>query len=327
MNNLFISSSRRISKLLSPELRRKGVRMIFVVFSISLLELLGLAVVVTILVVIVSDRKIDSHPILSQVSNALSLHSTQDFVLFLCVSVTLFSIFKNIFTIYLYRVQSRYIFSIYRFLTAKLLRAYYLKGLAYIRKNNSLALVHNINSLCLFFSQTIINSILGVVNESIVILLLLGIVFFYEPTVITLLLLTIFPVCLVFYRIVKAKVNLAGHKFQKYQISQNRIASETIKGYVDLEIKNKFGYYSRRHADNAEKISRVQTSLTTLMQMPQKVIELGIILGLVVIVLMGQYYYHDYSRLGVLLGLFGIMAFRLLPSLNRIVTFTLNLKN
>ena len=107
MNNLFISSSRRISKLLSPELRRKGVRMIFVVFSISLLELLGLAVVVPLLVVIVSDHKIDSHPILSQVSNALSLHSTQDFVLFLCVSVTLFSVFKNIFTIYLYRVQSR----------------------------------------------------------------------------------------------------------------------------------------------------------------------------------------------------------------------------
>jgi ABC-type bacteriocin/lantibiotic exporter with double-glycine peptidase domain len=151
-------------------------------------------------------------------------------------------------------------------------------------------------------------------------------VFIYEPTIILLLVLTVFPICIIFYLKIRAKINSAGHIFQKYQVIQNKVTSEAIKGYVDLEIKNKFDYYFRKHAANADKIGKVQTSLSTLMQMPQKVIETGIILGLVLIVLMGQFYYHDYSRLSALLGLFGIMAFRLLPSLNRMVMFTLNLK-
>lgn len=326
-NFLLVDAIKLIIKVLPPKLRAKAVLNLFYIFLNSLVELAGIAFLIPILLIILDQEKIKTNEWLLKLYSGLGFESNTFFIIFLCGLVLIFTILKNILSIFLLRNQYKFSFGVYKFISLALLRQYYGLGLQDLKVQNSNKIVNHILSVTVLFAQNVINSVSGILNESLVFVLFIAGLLLYEPSVIFLIIITLLPFSLIFFRIMKKKIQHIGEEKNTVGIEQNKLLYETFQGYVDIEIKNKRDWVFAKFSSLLETMSHLQVKNTLYLQLPLKFIEIVIVLALVITICLGIWLNKSMESIGVLLGIFAIAAYRLLPGINRLMNFSMTLRN
>lgn len=316
-----------IMKVLPRNLRVRAVFNLFYIFLNSLVELVGIAFLIPVLVVILDEEKIKTNIWLQRLYTGFGFESNVHFIIFLCLLVLIFTILKNITSILLLRNQYKFSFSVYKFISLALFRQYYNLGLQQLKTHNSNRIVNHITSVTLMFSQNVINSVSGIINESMVFILFITGLLLYDPSVILLITITILPFIVGFFRIMKNKIQHIGKEKNTIGIEQNKLLYETFQGYVDIEIKNKRGWVFTKFSSLLQKMNHLQVRNAVYLQLPLKFIEIVIVLALVIIICFGIWMNKSIDSIAVLLGIFAVSAYRLLPGINRLMNFSMTLRN
>lgn len=324
---LLIDTIRLILKVLSPKLRVKAILNLVYIFLNSAIELIGIAFLIPILVIILDQEKINTNKWLQKLYSGLGFESNTSFIIFLCTLVLVFTILKNMASIILLRKQYKFSFSVYKFISQALFRQYYDLGLEQLKAHNSNRIVNHIASVTSMFAQNVINSASGILNEMLVFILFIIGLLVYEPTIILLITITILPFIFVFFRLIKSKIEKLGEERNVVGIEQNKLLYETFQGYIDIEIKNKRDWVFTKFSSLLEIINRLQIKNTVYLQLPLKFIEVIIVLALVIIICLGIWMHKSMDSIGVLLGIFAVAAYRLLPGINRLMNYFMTLRN
>ena len=294
---------RRILDLLEPEEKRKGVKVTGSIFMVALLDFVGIASLLPVLYYLLEGGE----------SKMAALYFS-----LLAIGVILF---KSLVSAILSRYQSKYLLGIYKRLSFRLYSNYYSNGLLFIREKGYSTLGHSVNFMCYTFSERILSPLMRMAGELLLVILVTAALLIYDWSTMAVLYLCFVPFMLLYVTFVRKKVKHYGEQEFKAKREQSKIVNDTFRGYTELEINDAFPALQESFLNGVDEVSRNRINMETVQMFPRFLSELAVIIGMVIMVLLGG----DNARM--LVGIFAVSAFRLMPALRYLLAGYTQIQN
>lgn len=313
-------------KLLPKSIKKKtGFVFAFLLLN-SVLEVIGLGILIPLFTILLKDNFIHESSFIENIYHTLNFSSESGFIVFITLSVVVFILIKSVVNIWITSFQSKFAFSTYKHFAVCLQKLNYQKGYMHFKDNNTAFLLRDINAMPIYYAQNILLPSLLLFNEIVVISILITTILFFNPTVVLLMSVLIFPITFFTYRYIKKKIKGIGElKSDQATLIYNNL-TESVNGYVDVKITNTETYFFEKYKNLVNDFNLTQIKNNVLVSIPPKIIETGTFLGIVGFFIFSYFFIADKSSISIMLGLFAVSAFRILPSVNRILASLFLLK-
>lgn len=305
-------------KIIPPTFRRRAIWVALTIFVRALLNFVGLAMLVPILILILDSENIASNGYLSNIYNTLSFNSYEQFVVAVCIAVVSIIILKNILVLLLYRSERNFIYSLYKYLSERLYIDYHHRGLGFVKHSNSAILTRNVNVVSLMFVAGVLKPVASIASEVLLLLLIYGSLLWYSPLAALLALAVFIPAIALFYFVVRRKLSDIGKRENEAQRTKSRIVAETFRGYADVEISGAFPQMFKRFEEAMNEAVSLRKKNATIGMLPQMFTEVGLAVGMTTLLLIciGG----ELENMRLLFGIFAVAALRLIPSIRSIMS-------
>ncbi len=307
-----------LRSLIPPKFRQRGGWVVVTIFLRALLNFLGLALLVPVLTLILDTQAIHQIDYLDQLYRWGGFSSDNQFVTCIALGVVLLIALKNLLALGLYRTERNYIYSLYRYLSRNLYTTYYRRGLHFIKQSNSAVLARNVNVVSFSFVAGVLRPLATMACEATLFLLLFGAVLLYSPKAAGLVLLIFLPTVIVYYRLVRRRLNRYGEVENRAHREKARVVMETFRGYSEVEINRAFPLMLKRFDKAMDEIVEVQQKNATLGQLPSLFTETGLALGMALLVIVSLR--GEAGDIRLLFGVFAVAALRLMPSVRSLMS-------
>lgn len=307
-----------LRSLIPPKFCQRGGWVVVTIFLRALLNFLGLALLVPVLTLILDTQAIHQIDYLDQLYRWGGFSSDNQFVTCIALGVVLLIVLKNLLALGLYRTERNYIYSLYRYLSRNLYTTYYRRGLHFIKQSNSAVLARNVNVVSFSFVAGVLRPLATMACEATLFLLLFGAVLLYSPKAAGLVLLIFLPTVIVYYRLVRRRLNRYGEVENRAHREKARVVMETFRGYSEVEINRAFPLMLKRFDKAMDEIVEVQQKNATLGQLPSLFTETGLALGMALLVIVSLR--GETGDIRLLFGVFAVAALRLMPSVRSLMS-------
>lgn len=294
---------KRIAHLLHAEERAKVLKMAITVFFSALLDFAGLAVLLPVLYFLLDGE------------------GRSQAALYFCLLAMGVILVKCVLGTFFTRYQNQCLLGFYRRLSFSLFSSYYSRGLLFIREHGSNKLGYEVNSMCYAFSHSLLAPICRMAGDVLLILLVTLALLVWNGTTVLILFASFIPFMCFYFFGVRKKVRQYGADDMQVKRQQARVVADTFRGYVELEVNGAFPTLQRTFLQGMDKISHTRQKLDMLLRLPLFLSELSVVVGLTLLVFFGQ------GDVRMLVGVFAIAAFRLLPALRSILTGWTQIQN
>ena len=306
---------RSIYRVIPESFRRRAMFVAVTIFVRALLNFVGIAMLVPVLMIIVGGD-IEANPYMSRAYEWLGL-SAEGFVAAVCGVVIGVLVLKNVLNQLLYRAERSYIFSLYKYLSRRLYISYYQRGLGFIKRSNSAHLARDVNAVSLMFATGVLKPLAQIAGEIMLLVIFITALVLYSPYLALVAMVIFVPIVLLFYVAVRRRLREVGSRENEVQRAKNRIVAETYRGYVDVKIGGAMPYMLRSFDDMMTEIVALRNRHASIAMLPQAFIEIGVVVGLVIMAIWGQS--GDADR-QLMFGIFVVAAIRLLPVVRNIMS-------
>lgn len=294
---------KRIYRLLTPEERKTGGKVAAAVFFTALLDFVGLAALLPVLYYLLEGGE------------------NQRAAMYFCLLAVGIILFKSILIVGFARFQNRYLLSLYKRLSFSLFSSYYRRGLLFIREQGSNRLAFEVNYMCFAFSQSMLAPMLRMAGDGLLIVLVTFALLVYDWQTVLMLYASFLPVMGLYIWGVRKRVRKYGEQEQKAKREQAKVVNDTFRGFQELEVNGAFSAQQTSFLEGMDKVTRSRVKLDTIMRLPLFLSELSVVLGLTLLVTLGS------GDVKVLVGIFAVAAFRLLPALRALLSGWTQIQN
>ncbi|MET4075369.1 ABC transporter ATP-binding protein [Hymenobacter sp. UYCo722] len=311
---------------MSPQDKRKAIGMFVLLLVSSVLDVFGLASLVPVIMAASRPGSILKNEYSLQVYNALGFASERNFLIFLILSIFVFFIVKNIFSTLINYQQAKFTAHI----ALKVIERQFQKhiNLPFLRFSsvgssnlmNSTLNVPNayvfgiIRQLFIFFSELII-----------VVLVIVGMLL-YQPVLFLILGAVLTPAMFLIYRGLRNKVQGLGAVLSSLRPISFSALSESFIGFIELRLAGRQAKFMQRLLNNEEKSQALEAESYLYTLIPMRIIEMVSIAAVVTIFLYSLLFSNNPDGLITIIGLFAASAYRLMPSINRLLTALVTMK-
>ncbi|WP_234347443.1 ABC transporter ATP-binding protein [Parabacteroides bouchesdurhonensis] len=300
-------------KILPGRYRRKLLAVGASVFASAVVDLIGIGVLLPILLLVLSEDNMSQNKYLSLFYEWGGFESNRSFICFISIFIFLISAGKLLFTTYMQYAQNKRLFELSSYLSLHLYRYYYAKGFLFIKQNNSHTLINKVNSVASNLIQGYFIPFSSLICEMVVIISILAGIILFNIYVFLLVILTFVPVSMLYYRFSRARIRQYGRRLFELAPLRGKLLQQTFVGYSDMEMSNSFSL----SLDKFQSLLREQNSLsirnTILNSSLQRVLELAVICSVIVLIIATQLF--QLPSLGIIIGLFAIAIYRVLPGI------------
>lgn len=305
-------------RIIPQSFRRRTLSVVVTIFLRAILNFVGIATLIPVLMLIINSDNMTSSTTLSTLYNALNFSSYQLFSIAVCVAVVAIMAIKNFAILKLYRFERDYIYSLYKNLSERLYKEYYMRGLGFIKQSNTAVLSRNVNAVTLMFVTGVLKPLATIISEGLLLILIFIALIIYTPAVAIIVLVLFIPIVALFYLGMRRKLNDIGERENIAQRKKGRIVADTFRGYVDIEIGGAFPLSFKRFSQAIDEAVRLRKEYSTIGMLPQMFTEVGLALGLSVLIIINLSSSTD--DLALMLGILAIAGVRILPSLRNIMS-------
>ncbi len=309
--------NRSFVHIIPPRFRRRSLWVTLTVFLRALLNFVGLAVLIPVLIIILDTDGIRSNRYLAALYDFGGFTSDRAFILAVCGGVVAVILLKSLVNLALYKVERNFIYDLYRELSRRLYIDYHNRGLGFIKGSNSAILARNVNVVCLTFVTGVLMPVAAIASEAMLFVMLFGSLAIYNPLVSLLTLLIFLPSVALYYYLVRQRLNRYGEEENRAQRQKSRTVIETFRGYADLEIANAYPAMLRSFDRAMDEIIGVRERNATIATLPSMFTEVGLAVGMAVLVALCAG--TDNTQMKLLFGIFAVAALRIMPSVRSIM--------
>lgn len=305
-------------RIIPPKFRGRAAVVIATILLRALLNFVGIAMFIPILILILDSGSISSNPLLGKIYNRLDFNDYDSFVLAICGAIVALIIIKNIVVLLLYRYERNFIYSLYKELSEQLYADYHSRGLGFIKGSNSAILSRNINVVCLTFVTGILRPIASIISEATLLLFFFIALLIYSPSAALLISIIFIPAATLFYLLVRRRLNNIGKLENEMQRAKSRIVIESFRGYADIYVNGAYQLYFNKFASSLNEAVKFRKRNATIAMLPQILMEIVLAIGLAVLVIASTN--SDGDQMKLLFGILAVAAVRLIPSIRNIMT-------
>ncbi len=305
-------------RIIPQSFRRRTLSVVVTIFLRAILNFVGIATLIPVLMLIINSDSMTSSTTLSTLYNTLNFSSYQLFSIAVCVAVVAIMAIKSFAILKLYRFERDYIYSLYKNLSERLYKEYYIRGLGFIKQSNTAVLSRNVNAVTLMFVTGVLKPLATIISEGLLLILIFIALIIYTPAVAIIALVLFIPIVALFYLGMRRKLNDIGERENIAQRKKGRIVADTFRGYVDIEIGGAFPLSFKRFSQAIDEAVRLRKEYSTIGMLPQMFTEVGLALGLSVLIIINLS--SSTEDLALMLGILAIAGVRILPSLRNIMS-------
>ena len=191
----------------------------------------------------------------------------------------------------------------------------------FIREKGSNKLGYEVNAICLAFSQSLLAPMLRIIGDSLLILLVTVALLIYDGKTVLLIYATFRPFMVVYFLGVRKRIKKYGRLELDARREQSRVVIDTFRGFTELEVSGAFPTLQAAFMEGMDKISHNRLKLDVIQKFPLFLSELSVIIGLTLLVAFGT------GDVKMLIGVFAVAAFRLLPAMRGILSGWTQIQN
>lgn len=306
--------------------KRYAVLMLFLILVSSILDIFGLASIIPVILSASQPGFVEKNKYLHEMFVYGGFVSEHHFVLFLIGVIFVFFLLKSLFTIVVNYKQALFIAQLSIQIIDSQFTKYY--KLPYWEFNNlgSGKLTSYIIQTPEMYRRFVLQPLFVLASESMIVgIIVLGIAL-YKPLLLLILFLVLGPSVLFTYRTLKNKAQKIGQELDDLRPETYSLLSDSFMGYIELKLANKQKILQERYLENQKKYQRLEAISFLYNSIPQKIIEFIAVIGIIIIIMYSILFSSQSSTLLVLVGLFAAAAYRLMPSINRILNALISLK-
>lgn len=314
--NVFLKTYRLLS---SSQRKEAGLLLPLMVLGM-LLEAISLGAIVPATGVMISGN-LSQYPLLSTAVDRFKVFGDFEPITFAMISLAILFLIKNSFLAFLAWRQATFSYSTRADLSNQLFSQYLHQPYTFHLQRNSAQLIRNVTAEASLFAVAI-NSMMTIITEFLIILGAIFILLSVEPIGALIAIGSLGSAAWIFYRFTKKKILRWGQVRQHHDGMQLQHLQQGLGAIKDISILGRQTKLIDEFSEHSHGISQVEVKQSTLQQIPRLWLELLAVFGLAVLVLTMKNADHSGAAIVPVLALFAAAAFRLLPSLNRVMAAT-----
>lgn len=316
---------KKIYDLLDPAFRKRAVILLILMFVGIIVELLGLGMILPLLSILSTDDMANAHPQFVPILDFLG-NPTQKELIFIALGTLVgIYLFKGFFLVFLAWYQTSFAYSLSSHLSSKLLRGYMAKPYSFHLGKNSADLIQNLTgevsqltgaTTNLFMLLTEASAIIGIMILLIVV----------EPKGAFTVMVLFGLLAIAFHRLTKRKLLAWGGERQVHDGFRYQYLLQSFGGVKDIMLLGKASFFTNRFQHHNTASFNLNIKYATLQNIPRLWFEVVGVIGLVILIVSLIFAGRPLEAVIPTLAVFVAAAFRIIPSLNRIVAAVQTIK-
>jgi ATP-binding cassette, subfamily B, bacterial PglK len=313
-------SAGKVWGLLSSAERHSAIVLLGLVFIGMALETLGAGLVIPTFAVLTQPDITSKYTALQPVLQALGNPGQETLVVAGMLALVGVYFVKTLFLALLAWRQTYFVFGLQEHLSQRLFATYLHQPYTFHLQRNSAKLIQNTISEAGAFSNCVVVPAITLVTESLVLSCLCVLLLIIEP-VGTLLIVTVLGTAAgAFHRLTRRRIAVWGESRQHHEGLRFQHLQQGLGGVKEVNLLGRQSEFLEQYRVHNAQNARVGRMQSTLQQLPRLFLELLAVTGLAILV--GSMLAQGRPLDAVLptLALFAAAAFRLMPSVNRMLS-------
>lgn len=301
---------------------QRVIALLLLVFMLvaTALEMLGIALIIPTVLTMMGKEILENFSFLQKIFMYLKVDRPEEKSIIIMSSLATVFLAKNIFLAFASWFQLHYVFNVYSKISEKILLNYLNRRYPFYLTHNSSELIRNILVETNQFIFFVLMQGLMVIAEVIVVVGLVAIMFTVEPTGTAVLSLTGIIVIFCFHKISAKYLQKIGNARQEADALRLRALQESFGAIKEIKLHN----HEKNSAESFAKLNNVWLDATRqnqfLTNLPRLGIEVAAVFCLLILITTMLLSGAKADEFLPTVALFGAMAFRLMPSVTRIIS-------
>ena len=296
------------------------VALLFLMLIGMILEVFSIGIIIPIVTILSDPSSLEGYPIIKSLLGEYVFAINQENVFIVGISLlVLIYTAKTVFLIFLYWRQTKFIYDSQSNISTRLLSVYLNQPYSFHMQRNSAQLIRNVVNETTQFANGSINTGLTLVTEILVVLGIITLLIVVEPKGAIIIGFTLILVGLIFYFSTRAFILRLGKSRQTNEGYRIQHVQQGLGGIKDIKLLNRENFFIERYNFNNRNFANAAQKQSFLLNIPRLGIELIAILALGVLAFSMTSKGETTSNIMPVMAMFAAAAFRLMPSLNRIL--------
>jgi len=313
-------SIRKLLKLFNKKEKNKFIILFLMMVVGAIFETMGIGAIFPFVGMLTNPIIIQNQEILSYLYELFHFQSEQAFIIFAGISLLAIFVIKNLYLLFFNYAQVRVITNQQVKLSQTLFKEYLTKPYTFHLQRNTSELLRNINNEVPKVFQGIIISVFQLLTEILVtsFILVLLLITTPIPTMVSFVLLggSVFA----FFRFFRKKISYLGVEQQIVNAEMIKWVNQGLGASKEVKVSGKEGFFVNAYTVQNQKSAKNGIYMTVLNIAPRYFIETLMVTILLITMLIVFLQGLNTTYLLSTMAIFAMSAFRLMPSITRIVS-------
>ncbi len=314
-----MSNLDKIHIFLTPaERKRVGVLLVLIVAGM-LLETLGIGLVIPAITLMMQGDIAGRYPEIAPVIDYFGNPSQTDLIAVAVLVLVAVYFIKNLFLAFLIWWQNSFAYDVQAHLSQRLYAIYLNQPYTFHLQRNSAQLIRNVIGEVNVFTGAMISTLMFL-SELLVVLGIAALMFLVEPIGVLIVVFVFGGTAWIFNRVMREHVSRWGRERQLHDGMRIQQLQQGLGGVKEVRLlgrESDFLAHFDLHNTSSARVWKLQTSFQGF---PRLIFELLAVTGLAILLLVMLGQGRDFTSIAPALGLFTVAAFRLMPSVNRLLS-------
>jgi ATP-binding cassette, subfamily B, bacterial PglK len=306
--------------------KKKLLLLLCMMILAAVFETVGIGLIVPFVGIVTNPTMIHEQAILSKVYELLNFQSANAFILFGVVVLLSIFIIKNAYLLLFFNVQYRVIFNQRVKLSRAMFREYLTKPYTFHLQRNSAELLRNVNGEVTKVFGGILLSGFQLLTEILVLLSIITLLIATAPLATLTSGVLLGGSVLVFFKIFRKKITHLGQEEQRVNREVIKWVNQGLGASKEVKVTGKENYFVNMYDEQSRILASNTIYKSMLDQIPRLFIETLLVAVVLITMVITVFQGTDTSKLVATMSLFAMAAFRLMPSITRIVAMLTSIR-
>lgn len=311
----FFSMFRKLIRILDRKQKRQGIILFFLMLIVSLLEMLGVGVIVPFVLTMLEPEKIMGNRFIAPLVAELGITEYKQFMYLIGISIVIIYFVKNGFILLVNYYQSNYRNQLEKVLNVKMLSSYMKRPYIFFVNTNSADILRGVNSDIMNVASAV-DGFSNIFSEGLTCLIigtfLISLNPFMAISLLSIVGITAIAIVLKF----KKKVGVCGEQTREAFADKLKRINHAVNGIKEIVVADRKSYFVDEFEAAAQKAAVSNTKYLWISKTPSRLIEVIFIGGLITIVTASYQETGSNVEFITQLSAMGIAAVRILPSIS-----------
>jgi ABC-type multidrug transport system fused ATPase/permease subunit len=313
-----IGLTKKTRDILTPDERKRALILLGFMAVGMALETLSIGLLIPAIGLMMQDDLASRYPSIQPLLVYLNHPTQAQLIAGAMLGLVGIYFVKNLFLAFLAWQQTRFAYDVQAQLSQRLFAAYLRQPYTFHLQRNSAHLLRNVTGEVGMFTEAL-GYFLIILTEALVLLGIAALLLLVEPLGALIVVLVLGGAGWGFHRGTRARITRWGEARQHHEGLRVQHLQEGLGGAKDVKLLGRESDFLAQYGKHNTQSARVQQFQATLQRLPRLWLELLAVVGLALLVLSMLAQGRDMASIVPTLGLFAAAAFRLMPSVNRVL--------